>query len=460
MLGHVVTLARGLQGNTGVTAEQRTAIESQVTEGLALFMDPRTRDAGKARVEALAQYRQLVGRLAKLSLSREQMEQLSPAITWAQAAGEPGLKFMAALEKYFDICGKWDALMTQVPSSTAVPPLLRRAYDDLAAHFARERIAVWNEAVRIGTANGGDLDVRLGELARTFGVMDDVLMMTKSFDTLAGFKVRPVGGLEKKAQVAANAAAGAASANRAEGEKFLKAVRQLAEVAQKLSAKPLSAVPGTVAQDWAGGKIELFEARWRGIVLEQAQALAGGALTLDAAKAARLETALSMGEALRTAGELEASLARADVLSRWVDWGIDASALRAVIDPYRESLSAAFGGFASDVSEPVEQWGRMRGRYQPLVALINRDAVYAEQCEKMPIGFVADIARLATPMEGGGFGTERFTSYAVGTWAALERGGEDAAADRLAVILARRLARDLGLTASIEDTIGGRPRRK
>jgi hypothetical protein len=102
----------------------------------------------------------------------------------------------------------------------------------------------------------------------------------------------------------------------------------------------------------------------------------------------------------------------------------------------------------------------MRGRYQPLITLINRDAAYAEQCEKMPIGFVADVARLATPMEGGAFGTERFASYAVGTWAALERAGEDAAADRLAVILARRLARDLGLTGAIEDTIGGRPRRK
>ena len=461
MLGHVVTLARGLQGNTGVTAEQRAAIETQVTEGLALFMDPRTRDAGMARVESLAQYRQLVGRLAKLSLSREQMEQLSPAIAWAQAAGEPGMKFMAALEKYFDVCGKWDALVKHGANAAAIPPLLRRAYDDLAAQFAKERVAVWNDAVKVGSptaqGNGGELDGRLGELTRLHGVMDDVLAMGKSIDTLAGFKVRPVGGLEKKAQIAAIAAAGAGatSANRAEGERFLKSVRRLADLAQKLSGKPLTDLPAPVVQAWAGGKAEQFEARWKGIVLEQAQSLTGGAITVDAFRASRLEMALAMGEALRTAAELEAGLAKADALSRWVDWGVDAATLRGVIEPYRESLSAAFGGFASDLFEPVEQWNKLRGRYQPLVALVVRDAGYAEQCERMPIGFAGDVAKLATPMEGGGaFGTERFAGYAVGVWAALERSGEEAAADRVAVVLARRLARDLGMETTIEDTIG------
>jgi hypothetical protein len=429
-------------------------------------MDPRTRDAGKARVESLAQYRQLVGRLAKLSLSREQMEQLSPAIGWAQAGGEPGQKFMAALEKYFDVCGKWDALVPQGSGSGsgAVSPLLRRAYDDLVAHFAKERTAFWIDATKAGSAtsqgNGGDLETRLGELVRLHGVMDDVFAMNKSFDTLNAFKPRPVGGLEKKAQIAALAAASNSGlANRTDGEKFLKAVRRLAELAQKLSAQPLSGVPSPVAQAWAGGKAELFEARWKGIVLEQTQSLAAGAIDLDA-RAARLETALVMGEALRAAAELEAGLPKADALSRWVDWGADVPRLRTILDPYKQAMSAAFAGFATDQLEAVEQWNKMRGRYQPLIALINRDAAYAEQCERMPIGFAADVARLATAMEGGPFGTERFAGYAVGVWAALERSGEEAAADRVAVVLARRLAKDLGISTTVEDTIGRGTTRK
>jgi hypothetical protein len=464
MLNQVATLARGLQGHTAITPDQRAAIEAQVTEGLALFMDPRTRDAGKARVEALSQYRQVLSRIAKLSLSRDQLEQLAPALTWAQSAGEPGTKFLATLEKYFELCGKWDALASA--ASAPVPPLTRRAYDDLAAQFAKERVAFWNDAVKIGTgtASGSqvvatDLEARLAELNRMHAVADDLLALTKSFDTLNAYKPRPTGALEKKAQIAANAAASSSpSILRNDGERFLKAVRRLADLSQRLSSQSQVEVSSPALQSWAGGKLESFEARCKGLVLEQVQALAAGSVDPDPARASRLETALTMAEALRAAAKLEASLARADVLSRWADWGVDPASLGVVLAPYKESTSAAFATFGSDQGEPVERWKKMHTRYLPLVALINRDAAYADQCEKMPIGFAADVARLATPMESAPFATERFASCATSACAALERSDDPIAADRAAVILAKRLAQDLGLSTTIEEPVT-RPRK-
>ena len=113
-------------------------------------------------------------------------------------------------------------------------------------------------------------------------------------------------------------------------------------------------------------------------------------------------------------------------------------------------MAAAFIGFASDAVDPVERWGKVQGRYAPLVALLNRNAGYAEQCETMPIGFGGEIARLATRMEGAPFGNERFASFAVGMWAAFEWAGDETAADRTAIVLARRLSRDSG-PASLEE---------
>jgi hypothetical protein len=467
MLRQVATLARGLQGHTAVTPQQRAEIEAQVTEGLALFMDPRTRDAGKARVEALSQYRTVLARVAKLSLSREQMDQLAPALTWAQSSGEGGMKFMTSLEKYFELCGRWDTLAAG--GSSAVPALLRRSYEDLTSQFARERSAFWSDAAKVGTGTAtgsqvvaNDLESRLAELTRLYGVADDVAAMNKAFDTLNAYKPRPTGALEKKAQIAASAAASASpSILRNDGEKFLKAVRRLAEFAQRLSlsGQSLAEVPTPVAQAWAGGKVDAFEARWKGLILELMQSLTAGAIDLDHAKASRLETALAMADALRTAAKLEASLGGADALARWADWGIDPASLMVVLGPYKESISAAFGGFASDQPDAVERWQKTLGRYQPVIVLINRDAAsYADACERMPIGFAADVARLATPMENAPFATERFAGYAVSAWAILEKAGEEIAADRTGVILAKRLAKDLGVVAVIDEPVT-RPRK-
>jgi hypothetical protein len=452
LLGQAVTLARGLQSNTAVGPEARLGIETQLAEGIVLFTDQRTRDAGKARIENLGQYRQTLSRIGKHSLSREQAGQLAPAFAWAQANPDAGARALGAIEQYFDACAKWDALPANV---VALPTPVRRAYDDLRTQFTRLRGTFLQEASRIGTPLGSaiSLDAQAEDARRLLAVADDLLSTPASLDTLNALKLRPAGALEKRlATAAASAAAPTFAATRTDGQKFLDAVHTLATLTHDLAARPLTDIPTPVVKDWAGGRLDAFDHRWHTLAADLAQSLAAGATDLDAPKFARLQTALKLIESLRTAAQLEAALAKVAPLSRWADWSIDPAALDAVLTPYREATSRAVFGFASDTAEPIERWQHLSTRYQPLIALILRDAAYAEACQSLPIGVVADTARLATPFENAPFATERYASYAVTVWAQFEKADSDDQADRLSTTLARRIARDLKLDVKIDDT--------
>jgi hypothetical protein len=452
ILAQSVALAKGLQSNTAVGPEQRAAIENQLTEGIVLYADPRTRSLGRNRIEALGQYRQTLTRIGRMGLTTEQMNQFGPAFAWAQSNPEMGAKLMSNLEQFLDTSAKWDATMAK---DVSVPAPLRRALDDLKAQFVKARAQFLQDAGKIGGVGAGVplLDQGLDELKRLYAVASDVQSMGHSFDVLNAYKVKPVGALEKKVTTAALAAAAPTpSTNRVDAQKYLDAVHTLARLSDQLGARPLSELPSPVVQAWAGTAAGQFENRWRQIVAEQAGALAGGALELEKAKIARLETALALGEALRSAVQLETALTRTPLLARWVDWSIDPAALNVVLAPYREITSQAVFGYASDNLDGVERWQRAQTRYQPLVALIVRNATaYADACEKLPIGHAAEISRLGTPLENAPFATERFASAMIGVWAALERSGDLETADRVSIMLARRLARDLRMQGAVDE---------
>ena len=453
ILTQSIDLARGLQSNTAVGPEARLAIESQLAEGIALYSDPRTRSAGRARIEALGQYRQTLARIGRMSLSREQMEQLAPAFAWAQSNPEPGAKLLGMIEQYMDFCGRWDAMNRDVSVTTA----LRRPLEDLRSQFTKARTGFIQSAGKMGGTGAmmtlGDIEQQFEEIKRLLAVTDDLLAMGSSIETVNAFKIKPVGALEKKIVTAALAAASPIqSVNRTDGQKYLSAVRALAKLAQALASKPLSDVPSPVAQAWAGAAIPAFENRWRAIVVDVAGALVGGTIELDRAKLARLENALALGEALRTAAQLEAVLPKTTTLAKWVDWAIDPGSLQLILTQYKEATAGAFLGYASDNLDQVDKWTRLHGRFSPLITLILRDAAYAEACQDFPTGFVADVSRLASPFDGAPFATERYASYAIGVWSALERAGDLENADRMSIVLAKRLARDLRQPYSIEDT--------
>jgi hypothetical protein len=459
LLAQSVALAKGLQNNTAVGPEARIGIETQLAEGIVLFIDRRTRDAGKARVDGLSRYRQILTRIGKLALPREQMDQLAPAFTFAQSNPDVGPRLLATIEQFFDTCAEWDALPTNF---VALPAALRRPAEDLRSQFVRTRGAFLQDASRLGSfgTTPATLEQHLEEARRLRSVAEDVHAMTPSLDTLNNLKVRPAGALEKRVATAAAAAAAAApAANRNDGQKYLDAVHTLANLVRDLSARPLGELPPPVVQTWAGNRLDAFENRWRNVAGEHATSLTGGAIELDASKVARLQTAMKLGDALRAAAQLEAVLPKTPALARWVDWAVDPATLQVVLSPYKEATAGAVLGYASDTPDAVDKWQRLHGRYQPLIALILRDAVYADACQGLPIGLAADAARLATPFENAPFATERFASYALTLWAHFERTADHDPADRVSVALAKRLARDLKLDVKIDEP-STRPARK
>jgi hypothetical protein len=308
-------------------------------------------------------------------------------------------------------------------------------------------------ASHVGAVTPGDLEQSMEEIRRLYAVTEDLQAMGPSLDTLSAYKVKPMGALEKKVATAAVAAASTTpSANRNDGQKYLDAVHALADLSRALSSRPLTDVPSAVALGWGGGKLDSFELRWKAIVAELIGGLIGGAIDLDKGKVIRLEGAISMGDAIRTAAQLEAALPKMPALARWVDWSIDPGSLQIVLTPYKEAMAGAFGGYVTDNLDAVDKWGHLHSRYVPLITLILRDAAYAEQCEALPIGFPAEIGRLAAPFDGAPFGSERYASYAIGVWSASERGGDVETGDHVSIDLAKRLSRDLRVPGNVDES--------
>jgi len=460
LLSQAVTLTRGLQSNTAVGAESRGQIETQLAEGLVLYQDERTRAAGKSRIDSLAQYRQVLGRIGRMSLTQAQMEQLAPALTWAQANGDQGMKLLTTIEHYIEICSRWDS----VPREVNVMPSVKRALEDLISQYVKHRAAFLTDASKIGSGGAfgvgpTELEQHVEEMRRLNDVAQDVAGAGAALEVINSYKVRPAGQLEMKIPKAALAAAAAVKAPaRNDADKYLHALRELADYSKRLTSRNPADVPPGITATWAGGKLDAFDAKWKATIVELAGGLITGNIELDKAKVAKLDTALAMWEALKEAGQLEAALAKVGPLARWVDWGIDPAALSLVFTNYREGSAGAFAGYATDNNDMLDRWHRLHSRYAPLTALVVRDSAYAEPCAALPIGFAGDVSRLATPMEGVPFGTERYAAYAVTFWALFERAGDYDTADRIATTLAKRIARDLRMKLEVSDEAGSRRR--
>lgn len=438
LLVQSVNLARGLQANTAVSPENRMEIETQLAEGIALYMDPRTRDAGKARIDSLSAYRQVLSRIGKMSLTAQQMQQLAPALAWASAAGEPGTRFLGLLEQYMDRCAKWDALPRD-----AVLPNLKRPLEDLTLLFGRSR----NAFMQVGARPAPLLDElvkHVEEMRRIYGIGEDLAAMGPSIEHLNTYKPRPMGALERKVQVAANAAVNASpSVNRNDAEKYLSAVHELAERSKHMATRTLTDVPAPVSQAWSGGKADSIEAKWKAVVGELLTSLIGNALELDKAKVAKFDAAAALGDSLKQAAQLEAALAKIAPLSRWADWSIDPQTLTMMVGTYREALAGAFVAYIGDRDD--DRWHKAAPRFAAISALVIRGSAYAEQCQNLPIGLAGDLSRLATRLEGEPFPLERYASCQIACWQIFERLGDPDAADKAMTSLTKRLSRDLRL---------------
>ena len=118
------------------------------------------------------------------------------------------------------------------------------------------------------------------------------------------------------------------------------------------------------------------------------------------------------------------------------------------MQPYQKDLAAAFSGFVQDAPGAVEKFLQHRGEQLPLIALLNRDASFSEQCLTMPEGLTGDLARMLAPLDNQPFGTERYVSATLLAGAMLVDIDPDAA-DEFTDAVMQRLKHDL--SAAVRD---------
>lgn len=445
LLSGVLELATGLSSNTALSPKHRTEVESQLTEGLALWQDPRTRNIGQSRIDSLQSYRSTLSRISHLNLPEATRTQLAPVFTWSTQNGEAGGKAMAAIDKFAQLRARYDAR----DKKTAPPVNLRKPvadveklFDTAAAAFPAAAVDLANST---GTPNPADLTSKLDEMQRCLDLLEKLDQMPRVLEQLAAYKPRPGGGLDRRAGIlAAAAAAPAASVARNDALRSLDDLLALNRTAAELAAIPTQDIPAETAKAWTGGQLAAADAKWKAVIGDLASLAAGGG-EIDRAKVGKLAGVAELLNALRQAAALDAAVEASPILSRWVDWRISPEMLKAIAAPYQDTMSEAFASLAKTGETNVTSWVRARDKYRPIVALVHESLAFREQCNAMPTGVNGALAGLLAPLEGAPFGPQRRASLGLSIWMRCIADDDEAAANEVLDAMGKRLAKDLRL---------------
>lgn len=412
-LARAVDVADSLQQSGVVAPAARDQIESQLTNAVTLFVDVRTRDAGKARLESLDDYRRLLTRVRAMHLSQDVRERLVPAFTWARRHSETGSDVMGAIEEYSKLCASHD--------THERPPIAaseKKAIEALEKQFADQRRAFLADAAGLNDDAADpeqavrQLQDRLAQLGRTSDSLDLIEQIPAELQALAPYKPRPSGGLEHRAMVAANALSGIAqNPDPQTARDFLAALRSMARAAREL-AQP--AVPAEIDDLYARGHLAQFNKCRSGLLTLLSSEAAGR--EIDRAKLSQLEASQTLAEALREAARTEGVCKQQTVLRRWVDWDVSANALSIVLQPYRDATADAIEAITRNERQALEVWQPARARIRPLLVLIGQVGSHIPACNHLPTGWTGEIAKLLTPMDNQPFEAERYASLVLGTF--------------------------------------------
>jgi hypothetical protein len=440
VLDDAVTLAEGLQSNTAVGREDRVRMEQQVAQGLAMFLDPRTRAAGQKRVAALGQYRQMLARLRELNLPPELLKRFGPAFAWAQRNPDGGAQVMAAIELFL----RHDPRFASPPPLNGLTGVAAKA-----AEAARQRAQTSRDQFLAASANSFANPDALGVAAGAFrddvDALHTIARATDALKVLNGYRPRPFGGIDKRAQLALQAWMNdAPDAERRAAAQFLARLVRLADHAAEIAAPPKTGPAdsdaGETRRRYTNGLTEQFNARRKAVVAEIANAVAAGQ-PLDDGTLAPLERMSTLLGAVRSAAKAEQAVLRAEALARWVDWGVDGKTVEAVLAPYRSATAATFEGFARGGAAPYVQWEAVRRRYEPVLAFLEGVAGHADACESLPPGRAGALAKLTTPLGAQPFATERAARLSLDAWFHYRQTEDAATADAVFDALASRLRR-------------------
>ena len=416
VLDEAVTLAEGLQGNTAVERDDRVQMEAQVGQGLAMFLDPRTRPLGKKHVAALGQYRQMLVKLGDMRIAPELMKRFTPALLAARRNPESGGQVMESIEVFL----RQDARLAALPAGGGeLTGPFAKAADEAKRRATAAREAFVDAAG--STSSPRNPQVLRGRADAVRKALDGHAAITRTPETmkaLNGYRPKPFGGLDKRVQAALNAWTNDddLDRDREAATQFLTQLGRLADHASELSRPATAPAAGAdVIAAYTGGRLDSFHARRKALVSEVINATAAGR-PLDDAALAPLETARTLLGALDLAARAELALAEADVLQRWVDWGVDRAPLGALLDPFREATSGAFEGYVNSDARLLNEWSAQWKRYEPILALLARVAGRAEACRTLPPGRTGALAKLVTPLADQPYAAERSARLSLDTW--------------------------------------------
>jgi hypothetical protein len=433
MLEEVMDVVTGLQTNVGVDADQRAKMEQQLTDGVALFADPRMRAAGRRRIESLDHYRQNLDRIRKLQLTPDLSAKLGPAFVFADQNPDTGNDVLDAIQKWVSLTATFDNHAAAAGLTTNES----RIVDAMRKQFTTQHDGFLTDAANLNAGPSATFNTSPADLTAHLGKMQEAIDTTQlvertnvAMTTLLTFHPRPTGGLERRVAVALAAMADNFTSppdrlsqremdRGDDAVRFLTDLEHLAQTAADVSTGT-NGIPAAVAQNWAGGKLQDFDSKRNDLVAGLVSQAAAGK-DIDSSVIDRLDRAKALVAGLHDAVAVQAGLDQTPLLTHWVDWTISPANLQTVLGPVRDATAAAVAGFIDDDDDSLHQWSDIRDHYAPLMNLVSSAGAYADQCNALPGDLIGEMAKLATPMDGQPFGDERFASLCMGLWNAFEQ---------------------------------------
>lgn len=441
VLRSAVELARGLEANTGVTSEAREEMENRLLDGVALYLDTRTRDAGAGRITGLRNYQQLLSQIDGLQLTSDDRTAVAPALAYARQEPSSAAQILHALDR-FATAQRHYAALTDPSDSIAnldgIVKQLRQQYLQKVQDF----LGLAGKYSRSFDVSPNDFEAaaisqyELVELIEAIGRMPQVVY------SLSTYSVRQLDLLQRRIQTAAAKAVQASSDESAAAAESLRRLARLMNLAAQLDQSPT--FPEDLSNMYLGANAQSIRRRWRDAVLKQANQFIA-ARPIEPQVLTQMQWLIELYDAIDQAQPAEAVITQADGLSRWVDWNLSVTALETVFGQYRNATAEFAVRILGDATDKDHAaWQKQHQQSRPLFALMEQTQPYVSAVKSMPQGFTGAVAGLLTPMNGQAFAAQRYASYAFEVWA-IELNSGSRSADATGRLIIDRLRNLLNL---------------